>query len=82
MDWSQFKPRGHYDDSQNPELQQYFRVMMWLGRIEMYLLAPDSFPYDCKKQSFNDIKRQTIDVFLFNELFEIAGVQSMMKWKT
>jgi len=75
MDWSQFKPRGHYDDPQHTELQKYFRVMIWLGRIEMYLLAPDSFSYDCNKQTFNDIKRQTIDVFLFNELFELSGVQ-------
>jgi hypothetical protein len=30
QDYTQFHPRGHYDRS--PELQQYFRVMMWYGR--------------------------------------------------
>lgn len=35
-DFSQFKPRGHYLDT--PELQRYFRAMMWLGRIDLRLL--------------------------------------------
>ena len=37
MDWSQFKPRGHYDSQEFPILRKYFRVMMWLGRTEIYL---------------------------------------------
>lgn len=32
MDFSQFEPRGHYTDS--PELEMYFRAMMWLGRVD------------------------------------------------
>lgn len=32
MDFSQFKVRGHYENSQ--QLQQYFRAMMWCGRVE------------------------------------------------
>ncbi len=32
VDWSQFKPRGHY--TRQPELQRYFRAMMWLGRAD------------------------------------------------
>ena len=36
IDASQFKPRGHYEDT--PELQQYFRAMMWLGRIDFRLV--------------------------------------------
>src|SRR5215472_9148579 len=32
-DFSQFKPRGHYEKS--PQLQQYFRAMMWCGRIDL-----------------------------------------------
>lgn len=32
MDFSQFEPRGHYTDS--PELEKYFRSMMWLGRVD------------------------------------------------
>jgi hypothetical protein len=32
VDWSQFKPRGHY--THTPTLQAYFRAMMWLGRAD------------------------------------------------
>jgi hypothetical protein len=35
-DFSQFKPRGHYESS--PELQRYFRASMWLGRVDLRLL--------------------------------------------
>ena len=77
MDWSQFKPRGHYDNRDYPILKQYFKVMIWLGRTEIYLLAPRSYPFNCDPQSFDDIKRQTIDAFLINELFDIASVKSI-----
>ncbi len=33
IDFSQFKPRGHYE--LGPQFQQYFRAMMWLGRVEI-----------------------------------------------
>lgn len=36
IDFSQFKPRGHYTDS--PTLEQYFRAMMWLGRIDFRMI--------------------------------------------
>ena len=32
VDYSQFRPRGHYDDS--AELRRYFRCLMWLGRAD------------------------------------------------
>ena len=77
MDWSQFKPRGHYDSDEYPILKKYFKVMMWLGRIEIYLSAPRSVPQECPAQTFNDIKRQTIDAFLINELIDLASVRSL-----
>ena len=77
MDWSQFKPRGHYDSDQYPELKKYFKVMMWLGRIEIYLSTPRSVPQECPAQTFEDIERQTIDAFLINELFDLASVRSL-----
>lgn len=40
VDFSQFKPRGHYTESQS--LSQYFRAMMWLGRIDFRILEPKS----------------------------------------
>jgi hypothetical protein len=33
VDWSQFRPRGHY--TENAELRRYFRAMMWLGRADL-----------------------------------------------
>jgi hypothetical protein len=32
-DFSQFKPRGHYERSE--ELRRYFRALMWCGRIDL-----------------------------------------------
>ncbi|HEU4581309.1 MAG TPA: DUF3160 domain-containing protein [Polyangiaceae bacterium] len=37
IDFSQFTPRGHYTD----ELQDYFRAMIWLGRIELRLIETE-----------------------------------------
>lgn len=39
MDFSQFKPRGHYDGDK--ALEAYFRAVMWLGRIDLPLLHTD-----------------------------------------
>jgi hypothetical protein len=39
VDLSQFKPRGHYAGM--PYLEQYFRAMMWLGRLDLPLLHTD-----------------------------------------
>lgn len=36
IDFSQFKPRGHY--AGDPELESYFRSMIWLGRIDFRLI--------------------------------------------
>eukprot|EP00638_Chattonella_subsalsa_P019351 CAMPEP_0117885286 /NCGR_PEP_ID=MMETSP0950-20121206/19531_1 /TAXON_ID=44440 /ORGANISM="Chattonella subsalsa, Strain CCMP2191" /LENGTH=781 /DNA_ID=CAMNT_0005742107 /DNA_START=54 /DNA_END=2399 /DNA_ORIENTATION=- len=40
MDFSQFKPRGHYTSSE--ELQKYFKCMMWLGRVDFRIAGRDS----------------------------------------
>ena len=74
-DFSQFKPRGHYADPQNPILAKYFRAMMWLGRMEIYLLPPVSDPI-CPPPSFEDIRRQTIDALLIKELITLANAYS------
>jgi Protein of unknown function (DUF3160) len=39
IDYSQFKPRGHYTAS--PELSRYFQTLIWLGRADTgFVLAP------------------------------------------
>lgn len=74
LDFSQFKPRGHYVDEQYPILEKYFRTMMWLGRTEIYLFPPSTKPYyPCLPQTNEDIQRQIIDAVLISELFEISN---------
>lgn len=40
VDFSQCEPRGHYTD--HPDLERYFRAMMWLGRIDFRLIETQS----------------------------------------
>jgi hypothetical protein len=66
IDMSQFKPRGHY--THTPELGQYFRAMMWLGRIEFRLIEtqPDG------SQVF--YRRQTDAMLLLSDLLGTGGL--------
>jgi hypothetical protein len=61
-DFSQYEPRGHY--AAESELEQYFRAMMWLGRVDFRLLEtqPDG------AQLFR--RRQLEGVLLMNELLD------------
>ena len=68
IDFSQFTTRGHY--TQSAELGRYFRAMMWLGRIEVYLIAPVSAD---PPPSDKDIQRQTIDAVLVHELADTSN---------
>ncbi|MDP2363742.1 MAG: DUF3160 domain-containing protein, partial [Ignavibacteria bacterium] len=78
LDWSQFKPRGHYDVDPNStweaDLPKYFRVMMWLGRTELYLMAPEQGAGLCPSQTFDDVKRQIVDSYLIKELIDVSNV--------
>ena len=73
IDFSQFTPRGHYTQ---PPLSNYFQAMIWLGRTEMYLIAPISVN---QPQTDADIQRQTIDAVLVNETTEAAGKDSLLE---
>jgi hypothetical protein len=72
IDFSQFTPRGHYTQ---PPLSNYFQAMMWLGRTEMYLIAPISVD---QPQTDADVQRQTINAVLINETTEAAGKDSLL----
>jgi hypothetical protein len=74
MDFSQFTVRGHYTNQYYPELAKYFQAMMWLGRTEMYLIAPKS---DSQVPDA-DVQRQTIDAVLMNEAIEAANVSALL----
>ena len=75
-DWSQFTPRGHYDDPQYPILAKYFRTMIWLGRTEIYLLMPNANINADSIEIYNSLQRQTIDAMLIRELFDATKVSS------
>ena len=72
IDFSQFKPRGHYVDDFYTELADYFRVMMWLGRMELYLIEPQDFI----KSSKSDIQRQAIAACLIQELIDLSNTKN------
>jgi hypothetical protein len=73
VDFSQFKPRGHYTDPYNTVLADYFKAMIWLGRIEIYLIPPRSLDV---KPTFADMQRQIIDAALISELVNMVGDES------
>ena len=69
IDFSQFKVRGHYTDSE--ALGNYFRAMIWMGRTELYLTSPE---VDGKPvQSDSSVQRQMIDSYLLLEALEGSG---------
>lgn len=80
IDWSQFTPRGHYVNQLIPILEKYFQAMMWLGRIELYLIAPESLPAPgCSNQTFQDVQRQIIDAMLIHELVGQTNQHSVIE---
>ena len=62
LDFSQFKPRGHYSNH-SLTLAQYFRAMMWLGRTEFRLVEVDS----TGKRML--VRRQVEDTLALREVF-------------
>ena len=74
IDFSQFKPRGHYTHGE--DLKKYFRAMMWLGRTEMYLSAPQAVLGNAS-QEMEDIQRQTIDAVLLLELMDSWDAETL-----
>lgn len=71
IDFSQFTVRGHYTETE--QLQKYFRAMMWLGRIELYLISPvNSIP----PEDDENIQRQAIDAVLVCEAVRLAGAET------
>ena len=75
IDFSQFRTRGHYTNL--PILEAYFKAMMWLGRMEIYLTVPVGDPLSCPKQTNADMQRQVIDAALIQELVSLAEADKL-----
>lgn len=72
LDFSQFTPRGHYNKSiysggKEFTLENYFRAMMWLGRIDFLMTAPPENPWETD-WSDEALRRMQQGALLLNEL--------------
>lgn len=75
VDYSQFKPRGHYTET--TELSNYFKAMMWFGRIEFYLIKPEEQSQTMPGPTMQDIQRQIIDSYFISELMDASGAKQI-----
>jgi len=79
LDFSQFKPRGHYyDDWDSKGLSEYFRAMMWLGRIDFFLTPPPVAPPE-QPWSREEIRRMHLGSYLLQELMESSGALDVLE---
>jgi len=68
LDFSQFTVRGHYN---NDNLRDYFKAMMWLGRMDFLLTPPPENPWETPWNR-EEIRRMNLGAFLLNELIELS----------
>jgi hypothetical protein len=81
IDFSQFKPRGHYTDEfllsgSVSTLSDYFKAMMWLGRIDFLLTPPPAAgePPWTKE----DIWRMNASAALLDESIDLADARNKL----
>jgi len=82
IDFSQFKPRGHYNEvfwtiEGQRTLENYFRAMMWLGRIDFLLTAPPGNPWE-KDWTDDELLRMQLGAVLLNELLYSCGKKELL----
>ncbi|MBN1415583.1 MAG: DUF3160 domain-containing protein [Bacteroidales bacterium] len=82
IDFSQFKPRGHYNKiiytpSGEINLEAYFRAMMWLGRIDFLLTAPPENPWE-SDWTVEELLRMKLGATLLNELLYSCGKKDLL----
>ncbi len=73
-DFSQFKPRGHY--TKNQTLKNYFRCMMWLGRVDC---GWNVLPTDGTPGVKADSDRELRDAIFFCELLRETNSLKALK---
>ncbi|KPK87693.1 MAG: hypothetical protein AMS27_01805 [Bacteroides sp. SM23_62_1] len=82
IDFSQFKPRGHYNKifwtyEGQRTLEDYFRTMMWLGRIDFLLTAPPDNPWE-PDWTIDELRRMQLGAILLNELLSSCGKMDLL----
>lgn len=74
LDFSQFTVRGHYN---NEYLRDYFKAMMWLGRMDFMLTPPPENPWE-EPWTRVEIRRMNLGAFMLNELINLTDVRSLL----
>ncbi|MBC8181272.1 DUF3160 domain-containing protein [candidate division KSB1 bacterium] len=82
IDFSQFMVRGHYtqefwDQTEYRTLENYFKTMMWLGRIDFLLTPPPDNPWE-PPWTKEEIRRMCLGAFMLNELVKLSGCENLM----
>ncbi|MEN8229992.1 MAG: DUF3160 domain-containing protein [Bacteroidota bacterium] len=77
LDFSQFTPRGHYNKEIYTRdgvitLENYFKTMMWLGRIDFLLTAPPENPWEANWTD-EELRRMQLGALLLNEVLYNCG---------
>lgn len=73
-DYSQYVPRGHY--TRNEKMQQYFRAMMWYGRIPFPLVWPEAPP----QVDYEQIRQSLLITRVLYET-QLAGKPAIATWE-
>jgi hypothetical protein len=73
IDYSQFKPRGHYT---SPGLARYFRSMMWLGRADT---GWNILPPDPQSGIVSDSKRELRNAVVLTRLLRSSGGEAHLQ---
>lgn len=81
LDISQFTPRGHYTEEfwwegKYRDLKNYFKAMMWLGRVDFMLTPPPVEPGGAE-WSVDDIKRMARGAMTVNQLLDNSGKKEL-----
>lgn len=74
LDFSQFTVRGHYN---NDALRDYFKAMMWLGRMDFFLTPPPENPWEAP-WTREEIQRMNVSAFLLNELIDMSENRALL----
>jgi len=74
-DYSQYKPRGHY--TQSEKLKRYFKAMMWYGRMSFLIKGGDPHCQYCDFLiSLEDSNIQTVQASLLSTDLSITKIEN------
>ncbi|MCI0704766.1 MAG: DUF3160 domain-containing protein, partial [Planctomycetia bacterium] len=75
-DFSQFRPRGHY--TKNQQLKNYFRCMMWLGRVDCgWNVLPTGGTPGVKADSDRELRDSILFCELLRQTDGLKGLKAL-----